>query len=85
MEPILFREGEKRREAHPAEKARQDVENRLSLYACPFSEGKRYLLLHIVTGEVPKPTAAASVIRRVCACCCAARRRKRRTIALHII
>ncbi len=39
-------------------KPRPDVEYRLSLYAYPFSEGERYLLLHTMTGEVLELTAA---------------------------
>ena len=39
-------------------KPRPDGEYRLSLYAWPFSEGGRYLLLHTLTGEALELTAA---------------------------
>lgn len=38
--------------------SRSDTEYRLSLYAYPFSEDGRYLLLHTLTGEVLELTAA---------------------------
>jgi radical SAM protein with 4Fe4S-binding SPASM domain len=39
-------------------KLRRDGQYRLSLYAYPFFEGGRYLLLHTLTGEVLELTAA---------------------------